>query len=501
MNYMTPESRGISSKKIQEYIEILEKNGLATHDLLIARGDSVIFEKYWAPFHRDFLHRMYSVSKSFVSIAVGFLEQDGRISLDDEISKYFEAELEGQEDVYMRRQTIRHMLMMCTAKLPQNWFEARPDDRVRFYFQNDETQSRPSGTIFQYDSTGSFVLGALVERLTGKPFMEYLREKLFDRIGVSAQAYCLKCPGGHSWGDSGVLCRPLDLLKTARFVMNGGRWEGEQILGERYLREAVSRLVDTNFWDETEAETFGYGYQIWRAGHNSYFFNGMGCQLALCVPDKDVIMVYNGDNQGKASAKKIILDHFFSVVLESVREDGAGGEEKPQSKGDGKEYEELEAYCAGLSLAAAKGEMSTPCQDEVDGVVYELGDNPMGIASLELSFSGDSGVLRYVNGQGEKELPFGMCRNVFGQFPQEGYSDEVGSVEAPGNTYRCAASAAWVKPGKLHIKVQIIDKYFGNLHIFLGFRENLVGVYMNKSAEDFLEEYSGFAGGIAREKT
>ena len=59
----------------------------------------------------------------------------------------------------------------------------------------------------------------------------------------------------------------------------------------------------------------------------------------------------------------------------------------------------------------------------------------------------------------------------------------------------CAASAAWVDTNKLYIKVQIIDKYFGNLHIILGFKNDEIGMYMNKNAEDFMREYQGFAGG------
>ena len=176
----TPESVGIKSEKIREYIEVLEECGLSTHNIIIARRGKIAFETYWKPFHKDFLHRMYSVTKSFVALAVGFLEQDGLVNLDDPISKYFPEEIKDQPDENMRNQTIRHMLMMSTAKVEKYWFD-KPvhEDRVKFYFENDNV-SRPSGTIFQYDSMGSFVVGAMVERVTGKPLMDYLREKFMD---------------------------------------------------------------------------------------------------------------------------------------------------------------------------------------------------------------------------------------------------------------------------------------------------------------------------------
>ena len=74
MNSITPEEAGISSNAILQFIQLLEEKQLSTHNLIFMKGNNVFFEKYWAPFHKDFLHRMYSVSKSFVSIAVGFAE-------------------------------------------------------------------------------------------------------------------------------------------------------------------------------------------------------------------------------------------------------------------------------------------------------------------------------------------------------------------------------------------------------------------------------------------
>ena len=250
MNYATPESKGISSEAIKRYVDHLEKCRIALHSLIIARGDDIVYEKYWEPFHADFLHRIYSSSKSIVALAVGFAEQDGLLSLDDPMSKYFAKELEGQEDQNMHEQTVRHMLMMSTCKPQENWFVKRPEDRVHLYFQNPNTHlTRPSGTLFEYDSTGSFVLGALVERLTGKPMMEYLKEKFMRRIGVSEDVYCLTCPGGHAWGDSGVMFRATDFLKVARFVLNKGRWEGEQLLNEEFVTAATSKQIHNDMTD------------------------------------------------------------------------------------------------------------------------------------------------------------------------------------------------------------------------------------------------------------
>ncbi len=486
MEFSTPESMGISSRNILRYIKKLESNCFSTHDMIIMRGGKIIYEAYWKPFHKDFGHRMYSVTKSFVSLAIGFLEQEGKISLDDPIAKYFPDEIKNQNDEYMNKQTIRHMLMMSTAKYPQSWFVPECTDRVCHYFENPTVASRHPGTFFMYDSNGSFILGALVERITGMELIEYLRERLFDKIGVSKEAYMLKCPGGHSWGDSGLICTARDLLLTAQFVMNQGKWNGEQILNEEYVTTATSKLIDSNRENDNECASKGYGYQFWRTFDNSFFFNGMGCQFAICVPDKDIIFIYNGDNQGMQYAKKTIIENFFDLIVRPAV-DGAFSEEQESQA-------ELEDYSSKLVLSSVKGETESCWVDKINNKVFIMGENAMGISKMKLSFDADGGTLYYTNAQGNKELRFGMCTNRFGDFPQDGYSDEIGMQ--PGNRrYRCAASAAWVMPNTLSMKVQIIDTYFGLLHIKFAFVGDEMGVVMSKAAEAFLEEYVGFAGG------
>lgn len=486
MEYAKPEELGISSENILKYIKKLEEKRLIMHDVLIMRHGKLLCEAYWKPFHKDFLHRMYSVTKSFIALAAGFLEQDGIINLDDKIAKYFPDEIKNQTDENMRNQTIRDMLMMATAKTERPWFAARCDDRVRFYFENDLPDSRPSGTIFQYDSTGTFVVGAMVERLTDKTVMEYLREKFLDKIGFSEEAYMLKCPGGHSWGDSALICKPTDLMKAGQFVMNGGKWNGEQILNEKFVRDATSSLICNSDLNDYQCTSHGYGYYFWRTFDNSFAFVGMGNQLAVCVPDKDIVFVCNADNQGKTYGYSTIIDNLFDMVIRPSSDEPLPKNEKAER--------ELEEYISALTLYTAKGEKTAPAKDKINGKTYIMDKNPMDIEKIRFSFDENGGTMFYTNAQGDKELKFGICENAFGKFPQDGYSDEVGSQKG-NRRYDCAASAAWEGENNLVIVVQIIDTYFGNTMMHFGFKDNKIGVFMVKTAEDFLEEYQGYAGG------
>ena len=211
----------------------------------------------------------------------------------------------------------------------------------------------------------------------------------------------------------------------------------------------------------------------------------MGSQFAICVPDKDLIMIYNGDNQGNAIANSIIFDGFFRLVARKASPTPLP--EDPAS---------VSLLNQPRKLYRAQGSKTSSFQEKIDGAVYALEPNPMGIINLSLDFSHPQCRLHYTNAQGNKTILFGMGENVFDIFPEEGYSDQVGSQRTTGHYYRCAASAAWTEEKKLFIPVQIIDKYFGRLNITLSFQdENTLGIYMNKTAEDFLDTYQGFAAG------
>ncbi len=482
---ITPEQGGIPSLAIKEFLEVLEKAELSTHSVIMAKGNDILFEKYYEPFNAEFLHRIYSQTKSFVALAVGFAEQDGLVKLDDPISKYFPLECENIEDSKMGEQTVRQMLMMSTPKHEKYWFDIRTDDRVRDYFKKAKTVE-PLGSKFQYDSSGSFVLGAMVERITKKNLIDYLYEKLFSKIGISREdVKCLKAPGGHSWGDSAMLMKPIDLLKVIRFLLDFGKVQGEQILNEKFVSDATSALISTEHF-YGEYARMGYGYLIWRTYENSFFFNGMGAQFAVGSPDKDLILVVTSDNQGIAEAKDIILDGYFEKVYSKA------GEPLPE---DEKAFAELESYASSLKLFCEKGEKSSSLTEKINGKTFVLEENPMGIENLKFTFCKDRGILEYKNATGQKSLVFGICENCFTVFPEEGYSREVGSQYAAGNYYKCATSAAWKTENILMLNVQVIDEYFGRLWMRFDFENDDVTVTMTKSAEDFFATYEGTAKG------
>lgn len=486
---ISPEAAGISSRAILGFIKILEKYNLNTHSLILARGNNIISETYYAPFHKDFKHRMYSVSKSFVSVAIGLLEEEGFISLDDRFVNYFPEYVDPENcDENLREMTLREMLTMETCHARHiNWFALNTDDRSKVYFQNEPDYM--AGGFFNYDSPGSYMLDVIVEKVTGIPFLEYMQRKFLNDIGFSKDSYCLKCPGGHSFGDSGVMCSARDLLTFARFVMNGGTWEGKRYMNEEYLRKACSKIVANNIYGAYSHSAYGYGYQIWQAPNGGFAFLGMGDQLAICDVEHDFILIINSDNQGSPNSKFILYHALYDDIIEKLSDTPLPEDEEA--------YRELMEYENSRILNFARGNKNSPFENEYSGRTYILKENPMGITKFRIDLSGDTGTLYYTNAQGDKELKFGFGHNEFQKFPQEGYSDIVGGNDCPGNLYDCAVSADWLEDRKLHLKVQVIDKYFGILDMAFSFKDSRVTVLMEKTAENFFLEYCGYASGRA----
>jgi hypothetical protein len=229
---------------------------------------------------------------------------------------------------------------------------------------------------------------------------------------------------------------------------------------------------------------WGYGYQFWGLGHGCYAMLGMGNQMAICDPTHDLVFVINSDNQGNDVGYAPIVYAFFDFIFDSFRDSAL-----PENSAA---YEELNRYTSSRKLFVLPGRKETPFSENIKDKIYYAEDNPMGIKWFKLSFESNEGVFTYENSQGIKELRFGFGHNLFQKFPQTGYSDMIGGYSEPGNTYECAVSADWPEERKLRVRVQIIDKYFANLAIVFGFRnERCVSDYMKKSAEYFLDEYDG----------
>jgi CubicO group peptidase (beta-lactamase class C family) len=473
----SPESVGIPSQAILNFLNRIDAERVNMHGFLLVRHNQIAAEGYWAPWSADRKHRMYSISKSFVSLAVGMMIGEGKLSLDDRVVDHFQDKLPEELHPWLAESTVRDLLTMSTAHTRTTYTRNDPDWVWTFF---NKTPSHPPGTIFSYDTSASVVLNALVERLAGMPFLDYMRPHFLDRLGFSEDAFCIRTPEGVSWGGSGVICTLRDLAKVALATMNDGKWGDERVLPADYVLAATSKQIDNTLRGNP-----GYGYQIWRDPENGYSFRGMGSQYAVCFPDKAFQFTCISDTQGAPSGS-----HIPDVMREEIYPHLS---DAPLSE-DPDTFAKLTNKIEQLAILPIPGHLNSPSASNVDGSWYTLEDNPMGITRTRLSFDGDQGTWEYTNGQGDNALTFGIGRQLSGKFPQRNYfGDQIGSI--PGIEYECLASAAWIDEQTLNLEVYVTDIHLGGLRISFAFKGDEIGVFMTKQAEFFMDEYSGFSGG------
>ncbi|MCM1173683.1 MAG: beta-lactamase family protein [Blautia sp.] len=467
----SPESAGIPGGAIMQFIKRLAARRIPMHSLLLMRHDRLVFEGYYAPYDADTLHRMFSISKSFTSIAIGLLAEEGRLSLEDPIIRYFPEKLPEQVHPWTAAMTIRDMLMMRSCHAATTYKLNLDADWVESFFTVPPTH--PAGTLFHYDTSSPHTLCALVEKMTGLPMLDYLKKKLAP-LGLSEASYMIRDPFGVSMGGSGLVALPLDMLKFGYFIAHRGNVLGKQLLSASYIDMAVSHLSDTCVTAPLPSEAQGYGLQFWRGAHNGYTCYGMGGQLIIFLPDYDLICVTTADTQDIAGGNQQIYDALYEELLPHMQEQALP--ETPETA------ERLAQTAASLRLEPLSGSRTFDAADTINGRTFRIRTENTGFESLAVHFDKNSdnqdvGTLSFLYRQKPCSIQFGLGSLQTGIFPLYGQ--------------RYAASGAWLSDGTLYIKAHIIDEYVGSVHFQLSFGEDDLTVFMRKKEESLFQEFNG----------
>ena len=484
-----PEETGVPSGCITRFIGRLKRHQIPMHSILLLHRDRLIAEGYYSPYHANTMHRMFSISKSFTSIAIGLLEAEGKLSLDDPIIRYFPDKVPDDVHPWIAAMTIRDMLMMRTCHASTTYKLDLETDWVASFFTVPPTH--PAGTIFHYDTSSAHTLCALAERLSGMPMLDYLKEKL-SPLGLSEDSYMLKDPFGVSIGGSGLVATPMDLLKFGYFVAHEGLVEGRQLVPAEYIRTATANLSDTRMTAPVRSEACGYGYQFWRNEKGGCVCYGMGGQLIILLPDYDLICVTTADTQGIGGGNQFIYDALYEEILPFVSDTPL------QRNPDDAAL--LDRTLKNLKLAPLTGALSSPWADKISGIDYQAAENLMGFSSMSITFhpiSPDPGSASKDNTLSDTDsshpAPFGTldftlhgkhCALSFG----------LGALLTgtfPLYDMRYAASACWVTENTLYIKAHIIDEYVGSVHFEIAFGEGEATVFLKKQEESLFKEFNG----------
>ena len=459
-------SRNTSNRKVEEALDFFDREGIALHSLLVAYKDELITECYCHPFERDTLHRMYSVTKSINALGIGILLKKGMLSLDDRLSSLFPEYITEKTDERIKNTTIRNLLMMKSPYSRTcykigvrngNNVSLYPDDWVSSFFTN--TPDHDADTFFSYDTGAATVLSRIVEKVSGMKYMDFMRDNLFSPLGISKETYILSDNVGNPQGGSGIMMRPIDLLKIIYLVKEGGMG----IIDEDYLKDATSPLSDTTLasMSNMRERRMGYGYQIWSVGDGAYAFVGLGGQFAVAVPDKDIVFVTTADTQIYDAYSSLILKTLLGVVENIDLEDEVKAKERSTV------FLENKAEC------------------HLSDMHFAMDENPIGVGETTLSFSRNNGSLTIVK-NGDKEVyPFAFGKNALIELKEKSSSPAL-------------SSASYNSDGTLSIWVQFIGECLGGLTVEIGIKEKRISMRMRLVGELMFEGYSGVLTGTLR---
>ncbi|MBQ9409097.1 MAG: serine hydrolase [Clostridia bacterium] len=315
----SPEAMNVDSAGIVRFLDEMKEKHLHMHAMMILRRGKVIFETSFAPWSKDKKHMLFSLSKSFTSTAVGFAVQDGLLKTADRLVDFFPELLTNKPCENMQKITVKNLLTMNTghkaepARMGNEWEK----DFVRSYIEFEP------GTHFMYNTYGTFMLSAIVQKVTGKKLVEYLKEKLFIPLGMSEDIWSEESPSGVATGGYGLNVRIADIAKLGQFYLQGGVWEGKQLLNAEWIRDAQTPWSDNSISGGDGDCGQGYGYQFWMCKPEGVFRgDGAFGQYCIVCPKQEMVIAINSG----VSDMGAVMRSIWNNILPGVDHAGENGQ-------------------------------------------------------------------------------------------------------------------------------------------------------------------------------
>ncbi|MER7244911.1 serine hydrolase domain-containing protein [Kribbella sp. NPDC000426] len=312
----TPAAAGISSTSILALLDELEAQSIECHSLMIVYRGQVVAEGWWTPYSAERPHLLYSLTKSFTSIAVGLAIADGLLSVDDRVVDVLPDHVPSDVSEQGRRITVHHLLSMTAGhgkdSLEEAW-ELEPADLVKGFLRAPFVAAE--GTQHDYDNATTFLLARMVERVTGRELPEFLDERLFKPMGID-HAEWDRVASGLAFGFHGLHLTTEAIAAFGKLLLHGGRWGDQQLVPREWVELATRRHIETlplPNWAVNPDFTSGYGYQFWISRHG-YFGHGSFGQYCAVVPSHDLVIAFTGTVGPTTALPGIFWDHLLDAA-------------------------------------------------------------------------------------------------------------------------------------------------------------------------------------------
>ena len=301
--------------------------------IVIVRHGVLVYERYFAErnmarpmFDATTRHDGYSMTKSVTSLLVGIAVDRGQIKdLDAPVFSFFPeyADLRTPE---RDRITLRHLLTMSAGLEwddKRDWSELRSAPDPYRYFLERKIAEEP-GHSFKYDSGATELLGAILQKVTGKTIDVLAREELFDPLGIVDVAWTRHLNNGNPMASAALAARPRDWAKLGQLVLNHGVWQGKQIVSSSWIDLSTTAQKSATTPDGAPSE-LSYGFQWWlgrsskggRAIAWSAAF-GFNAQKTIIAPALDLVVVFNASRESKqmvAPEIELLDQHILPAIV------------------------------------------------------------------------------------------------------------------------------------------------------------------------------------------
>jgi CubicO group peptidase (beta-lactamase class C family) len=344
----TASDQGVDPAAILSFLDALDEHpDIEMHSLMVVRHGRVVAEGWWAPYSADRPQLLYSLSKSFTSTAAAFAQAEGLLKLDDAVISHFAEFNSDITDSRSRSMKVRHIASMAAGHTREVLGEALERDReepVRGFLLIPP--DRDPGTVFAYSQPCTYTLASIIQRNAGMSLTRYLRPRLFDPLGIGHVGWHT-FPPGREQGFSGLHARTEDIAKLGLLYLQGGRWEGAQLIPPEWVAEATSEQV-SNAGDPYSDWGQGYGFQFWMSRHG-YRGDGAFGQFCVILPEQDAVIVTTAYTLNMQAMLDALWDHLLPGL-------GNDSPDSPDSPGaDPAADDRLSARLARLALPACPG--------------------------------------------------------------------------------------------------------------------------------------------------
>lgn len=328
---VAPESVGVASKGILSFLDDINRKGIELHSLMVIRHGQCCAAGWWAPYGPEYLHPLYSFSKSLTATAIGFAEQEGILSLSERLVDIFPGELPENPSENLKEATIHHLLCMSCGH-ETGMMDDGPD-WIRSFLAHPFPH-RP-GTFFKYNTAGTNMLAAILQRKTGQSVTQFLKPRLLDPLGIT-QIVChrLADPDHVEMGGAGMKLTTEDMARFTYFMLQRGSWEGKQLLNRDWFDRAASKQMETEGDSEHHVKEWakGYGYQCWMCSlPGSFRADGAYGQFGFVYPTLDLCVIITAATEQTQSIVDSMMDHLIPAVNQNALPEANTSGELPAS--------------------------------------------------------------------------------------------------------------------------------------------------------------------------